>query len=57
MESYHQLHAAVTKVRGKKELIGKNDIKTKNSYQCRRLIANVIVYYNFAILSRLLERL
>ncbi|OFC62464.1 hypothetical protein BBW68_09720 [Candidatus Erwinia dacicola] len=59
IESYHQLRAAVTKVGvgGKKELTGKNDIETNISNQCGRLISNVIVYYNSAILSRLLERL
>ena len=57
VESYHQLRAAVAKVGGKKELTGKNDIETEISNQCGRLIANAIVYYNSAILSRLLERL
>lgn len=57
VESYHQLRAAVAKVGGKKELTGKNDIETEISNQCGRLICNTIVYYNSAILSRLLERL
>lgn len=57
IESYHQLRAAVTKVGGKKELTGKNDIETEISNQCGRLISNAIVYYNSAILSRLLKRL
>ena len=57
VESYHQLRAAVAKVGGKKELTGKNDIETDISNQCGRLICNTIVYYNSAILSRLLERL
>jgi len=57
IESYHQLRAAVAKVGGKKELTGKNDIETEISNQCGRLISNAIVYYNSAILSRLLERL
>ncbi len=35
----------------------KNDIETDISNQCGRLISNTIVYYNSAILSRLLERL
>jgi hypothetical protein len=47
----------VAKVGGKKELTGKNDIETDISNQCGRLISNAIVYYNSAILSRLLERL
>lgn len=57
IESYHQLRAAVAKVGGKKELTGKNDIETDISNQCGRLISNAIMYYNSAILSRLLERL
>ncbi len=57
IESYHQLRAAVAKVGGKKELTGKNDIETEISNQCGRLISNAIVYYNSAILSRLLRRL
>lgn len=57
IESYHQLRAAVAKVGGKKELTGKNDLETEISNQCGRLICNAIVYYNSAILSRLLERL
>lgn len=57
IESYHQLRAAVSKVGGKKELTGKNDLETEISNQCGRLISNAIVYYNSAILSRLLERL
>ncbi len=57
IESYHQLRAAVSKVGGKKELSGKNDLETEISNQCGRLICNAIVYYNSAILSRLLERL
>nr|WP_309228115.1 Tn3 family transposase [Kosakonia sp. S42] len=47
----------MAKVGGKKELTGKNDIETDISNQCRRLISNAIMYYNSAILSRLLERL
>ncbi len=57
VESYHQLRAAIAKVGGKKELTGKNDIETEINNQCGRLISNAIIYYNSAILSRLLERL
>lgn len=38
IETYHQLHAVVAKVGGKKELTGKNDIETDISNQCGRLI-------------------
>ncbi len=42
---------------GARPLTGKNDIETEISNQCGRLISNAIVYYNSAILSRLLRRL
>jgi hypothetical protein len=54
IESYHQLRAAISKVGGKKELTGRTDIEISN--QCARLIANAILYYNSAILSRLLTK-
>ncbi|WP_374700043.1 Tn3 family transposase [Yersinia similis] len=57
LQKRYQLRAAVAKVGGKKELTGKNDIETEISNQCGRLISNAIIYYNSAILSRLLERL
>jgi hypothetical protein len=41
-------------VGGKKELTGRTEIEISN--QCARPIANVIIYYNFAILSRLLTK-
>jgi TnpA family transposase len=56
IESYHQLRAAVAQVGGKKELTGKTDIEIEISNQCARLIANAIIYYNSAILSRLLGK-
>ena len=56
LESYHQLRAAIAQVGGKKELTGKTDIEIEISNQCARLIANAIIYYNSAILSRLLTR-
>jgi hypothetical protein len=54
IESYHQLRAAIAQVGGKKELTGRTDIEIEISNQCARLIANAIIYYNSAILSRLL---
>ena len=54
LESYHQLRAAIAQVGGKKELMGRTDIDIEISNQCARLIANAIIYYNSAILSRLL---
>lgn len=43
-------------VGGKKELTGRTDLDIEISNQCGRLIANAIVYYNSAILSRLLHK-
>jgi hypothetical protein len=41
---------------GKKERTGRTDIEIEISNQCARLIANAIIYYNSAILSRLLAK-
>ncbi len=54
IESYHQLRSAIAQVGGKKELTGRTDIEIEISNQCARLIANAIIYYNSAILSKLL---
>jgi TnpA family transposase len=56
IESYHQLRSAIAQVGGKKELTGRTDIEIEISNQCARLMANVIIYYNSAILSRLLTK-
>ena len=56
IESYHQLRSAIAQVGGKKELTGRTDIEIEISNQCGRLVANVIIYYNSAILSRLLVK-
>jgi TnpA family transposase len=56
IESYHQLRSAIAQVGGKKELTGRTDIEIEISNQCAQLIANVIIYYNSAILSRLLTK-
>lgn len=56
IESYHQLRSAIAQVGGKKELTGRTDIEVEISSQCARLIANAIIYYNSAILSRLLAK-
>ncbi len=56
IESYHQLRSAIAQVGGKKELTGRTDIEIEISNQCARLIANVVIYYNSAILSRLLAK-
>jgi len=56
IESYHQLRSAIAQVGGKKELTGRTDIEIEISNQCARLVANAIIYYNSAILSRLLSK-
>jgi TnpA family transposase len=56
IESYHQLRSTIAQVGGKKELTGRTDIEIEISNQCARLIANTIIYYNSAILSRLLAK-
>ncbi|MFZ0254492.1 MAG: Tn3 family transposase, partial [Gammaproteobacteria bacterium] len=56
IESYHQLRSAIAQVGGKKELTGRTDIEIEISNQCARLIANAIIYYHSAILSRLLAK-
>jgi TnpA family transposase len=56
IESYHQLRSAISKVGGKKELTGRTDLEIEISNQCARLIANAIIYYNSAILSKLLTK-
>ncbi len=53
IESYHQLRAAIASVYGKKQLIGRGDRELEISNQCGRLIANAIIHYNSAILSKL----
>ena len=55
IESYHQLRATIAQIGGKKKLSGKTDLEVELSNQCGRLIANVIIYYNSALLSQLLE--
>ena len=56
IESYHQLRSTIAQVGGKKELTGRTDIEIEISNQCGRLIGNVIIYCNSAILSRLLTK-
>ncbi|WP_416209929.1 Tn3 family transposase [Legionella sp. PATHC035] len=53
VESYHQLRMAIATAYGKKQLSGRGDREIEISNQCARLIANAIIYYNSAILSKL----
>ena len=53
IESYHQLRSAIASVYGRKLLIGRGERELEISNQCGRLIANAIIHYNSAILSKL----
>ena len=52
IESYHQPRSTIAQVGGKKELTGRTDHEIEISNQCARMIANAIILYNSAILSR-----
>lgn len=56
LESYHELRGAIAEAYGKKQLIGKTDIEVEISNECGRLLANIINYYDSAILSKLLVK-
>jgi hypothetical protein len=56
IESYHQLHAFLAEVSGKKHLTGRTDLDVAISNECGRLIANVVIAYNSILLSMLLNR-
>ncbi|WP_139686238.1 Tn3 family transposase [Vibrio tasmaniensis] len=56
IESWHQLRSAIAQIGGKKELIGRNDIELEISNQCGRLLSSIIIYYNSALLSRVLKK-
>lgn len=53
VESYHQLRSAIATAYGKKQLSGRGDREIEISNQCARVIANAIIHYNSAILSKL----
>jgi len=56
IEAYHQLRSMIAQAYGRKQLIGRTDTAIEISNQCGRLIANVIIYCNSIILSKLLEK-
>ncbi len=56
LEQYHQLRSAIAQAYGKKQLIGRTDIALEISNHCGRLVANAIIQYNSAILSKLLDK-
>ena len=53
-EAYHRLKKAIAHVNG-----GKLNVKSENEqhiiHECTRLIANAIIYFNAALLSKLLQ--
>jgi|GEM_PF-6621316 len=53
IESYHQLQATIAQAYGTKQLTG---LAIEVSNQCGRLIANAIIYFNSAILSKLHDK-
>lgn len=56
VESYHQLRAAIATACGRKQLTGRGEREIAISNQCGRLIANAIIHYNSAILSKLKQK-
>lgn len=54
-ESYHQLQRAITQRNGGK-FRGTTDYEIALESECSRLIANVIIYYNVLMLSKLLAK-
>lgn len=54
-EAYHQLRRAIASVNGN-QFRGGNDYQIDQWNDCARLIANCVIYYNSAILSRLVEK-
>ncbi len=56
VEAYHKLRAAIATAYGKKQLSGRSDREIEISNQCGRFIANAIIHYNSAILSKLQQK-
>ena len=56
VESYHYLRSDISQAYGRKQLIGKTDLALEISNQCGRLVANAIIYYNSAVLSKLRDK-
>ena len=54
-ESYHQLASTIAKVNGGRCLNGKTEVELDINAECIRLLANIIIYHNAAILSGLHE--
>lgn len=56
VESYHQLRSAIAAAYGRKQLSGRGEREIEISNQCGRLVANAIIHYNSAILSKLKQK-
>ncbi|RLV57975.1 Tn3 family transposase [Parashewanella curva] len=54
-ESYHQLSSTIARVNGGRMLNGKTEIELSINLESIRLLANIIIYHNAAILSGLYE--
>ena len=54
-EAYHQLRRAIASINGNQFRGGLLSNRTLNG--CARIIANCIIYYNFSLLSGLIEKL
>ncbi len=55
-EAYHQLQRAFEQVGSGKGFRGKSDAEIDMWYECSRLMANCIIYFNSVILDALLKR-
>jgi len=54
-EAYHQLHATISGISGKR-FRGSSDLEIEIWNECARLVANVILFYNAYILSKLMVK-
>jgi TnpA family transposase len=54
-EAYHQLRRAIASINGN-QFRGGNDYQIEQWNDCARLVANCIIYYNSALLSKLVEK-
>lgn len=56
IEAYHSLRAHISKVGGRKALLGKSDIEIEISNKCGHLLANVVIFYNASLNSSVIEQ-
>lgn len=55
IEAYHSLRSHISKIGGRKALLGRTDLQIEISNQCGRLLANAVIFYNSFIISYLIE--